>query len=82
MRSSLNTPIPPTGAAAVTPSDATVFDPSEIYVGGAGNVAVQPADPTLAVVVFTAPPVGSVLPLLVTKVMATNTTATLMVRLF
>lgn len=79
------TALPGDDAAAVTPSDTGVFPPSEIYVGGAGNVSVMPAaqegriSPTA--VLFTAPPVGSVLPVLCTRVMATNTTATLLVRI-
>ena len=84
----LTNPVTPcygTGARAVTPSDTAAFPPSYIYVGGAGNVAVMPADqdgnasPTA--VTFTAPPVGSVLPIMCCRVMATNTTATLLVRI-
>jgi hypothetical protein len=79
------TALPGTDAAAVTPSDTTVFPASTIYVGGAGNVAVMPAAqegrPSPAAVTFTAPPVGSVLPVLASRVMATNTTATLLVRI-
>lgn len=67
------------GAAAVTPSDATVINGKEIYVGGAGNVAVTTESGT--VVTFTAPPVGSIIPIGFTKVMATNTTATLLIAL-
>jgi hypothetical protein len=78
------TSLPGNDAFAVTPSDTTVFPPALIYVGGAGNVAVMPAaqegraSPTA--VTFTAPPVGSTLPCLVTRVMSTNTTASLLVR--
>jgi len=78
------TSLPGDDAVAVTPSNTGVFLPSLIYVGGAGNVAVMPASqegravPTA--VTFTAPPVGSTLPVLCTRVMATNTTATLLVR--
>ncbi len=81
MRFALTTPVPPSGAAAVTPSDVTTFEPSQIYVGGAGNVTVKPAAGG-AVVLFTAPPVGSILPVLAVQVMATGTTATAMVRMF
>lgn len=74
----------PTAAAAVTKSDTVVFPPSMIYVGGAGNVAVMPADQAgkavPAAVTFIAPPVGSVLPVMVIQVMSTNTTATSIVR--
>lgn len=71
-------------AAAVTPSDVTVFEPSTIYVGGTGDVQVLPADagPNGTPVVYKAVPVGFVLPVLVSKVYSTNTTATLMVRQF
>ena len=79
------TALPGNDAAAVTPGDATVFPPSLVYVGGAGNVAVMPAAQegraSPAAVTFTAPPVGSVLPVLCSRVMATNTTATLLVRI-
>jgi len=65
-------------AAACVPSDITVLAQfPRVYVGGAGNVAVQ--DTAGNTVTFTAPPVGSMLPVRVSKVMATNTTATLMV---
>jgi hypothetical protein len=67
-------------AAAVTPSDGTVFAPSAIYVGGAGAVAVMPAD-GVGPVTFSGVAAGTVLPVLVTQVYATGTTATLMVRL-
>lgn len=67
------------GAATVTPSDTTVILGKAIYVGGAGNVAVTTAAGT--VVTFTAPPVGSIIPVAFTKVMATNTTATLLIAL-
>jgi hypothetical protein len=69
-------------ALTVTPSDANTFaQPVTIYVGGAGNITCTPASGG-ADVVFTAPPVGSVLPLRVVAVKATGTTATLMVALY
>lgn len=69
-------------AAAVTPSDATVLSGVQgIYIGGAGNLAVMPYGSSTAVT-FIAPPVGTVLRLRVSKVMATNTTATNIVALF
>lgn len=67
------------GAVAVTPSDVAVITGKAIYVGGAGNVAVTTAAGN--VVTFTAPPVGTVIPISFTKIMATNTTATLLVAL-
>ena len=69
-----------TRAAAVTPSDATVINAAALYIGGAGNVAVIMEGDTAAVT-FTAPPVGTVLNISVSKVMATNTTATLILAL-
>lgn len=69
-------------ALTVTPSDANVYSvPVMLYIGGAGNVTVTPASGG-ADVVFTAPPVGSVLPLRVQAVKATGTTATLMIALY
>lgn len=76
-------------AFAITPSDTDVYDPPiAVYVGGAGNLAVVPArtdptttGPTPAAVTLTAVPVGTTVRLRVTKVMATNTTATLLVGL-
>jgi len=62
----------------ITPSDATVLDQGvSVYVGGAGNVAIT--DMAGTVITFTAPPVGSTLPVRARKVMATNTTATLLI---
>lgn len=62
---------------AITKSDSTVYKPplQAIYVGGAGDVAVHPAYSGSAVT-FTAPPVGTVLRIVVDKVMSTNTSAT------
>jgi hypothetical protein len=66
-------------AAAITPSDTAAQTYRAIYVGGAGNVAVQTTGGNT--VTFTAPPVGTILPIEVQKVMATNTTATLLIGL-
>lgn len=62
---------------AVTASDSTEYDPPlrGIYIGGAGNVAVLPPDNTSAVT-LTGVTAGSVYPVMCTKVMSTNTTAT------
>lgn len=51
-----------------------------IYVGGAGNVAVITKGGET--VTFTAPPVGSILPIRATRLMSTNTTATLLIGLW
>lgn len=65
-------------AATIVPSDVTSLPQGvQVYVGGAGNVTIQ--DMAGNTVLFTAPPVGSVLPVRATRVMATGTTATLLV---
>ncbi|UEP31600.1 spike base protein, RCAP_Rcc01079 family [Burkholderia sp. B21-007] len=66
-------------AKAITPSDTTAQTYRAIYVGGAGNVAVTTTGGD--VVTFTAPPVGTIIPVETRLVMATNTTATLLVGL-
>lgn len=70
----------PEDAAAVTPSDTTVFEPSVIYVGGAGAVKVTTAQGSD--VTFTAVPAGARLPVRVKRVWQNGTDATLMVRVF
>lgn len=66
---------------ALTPSDTTQVFCRAIYVGGAGNVAVKAKNGTA--VTFTAPPVGTILPVNLDggQVMSTNTTATLLIGL-
>jgi len=65
-------------AAVITASDVTVLQGNPaVYVGGTGNVNVVTAGGET--VLFTAVPVGTVLPVRVSKVLATSTTATLMV---
>lgn len=66
-------------AKAITPSDSNAQTYRAIYVGGAGNVAVTTSGGD--VVTFTAPPVGTIIPVETKLVMATNTTATLLVGL-
>ena len=63
-------------AVNVTPSDATVLAPTwgGLFVGGAGNVAVITMEGTT--LTFTGVTAGSILPIVVTKVRATGTTAT------
>ena len=68
----------PTKAVSITPSDSALLPPCMVYVGGAGNVAVMPADSTTAVT-FTGMPAGSVVPVMVKQVLSTGTTATAMV---
>ena len=70
-------------AFAITPSDTVNFTQGAvraIYVGGAGNVSVvcqSGATPAT----FTAPPVGTVIPITCVRVNAALTTATLLIGL-
>jgi hypothetical protein len=64
-------------AAAVSPSDTAAVDFYGLYVGGAGNVAVTTGAGND--VLFTAPPVGAIIPLRIIRVKATGTTATALV---
>lgn len=66
---------PAFGAFAVTKSDSTVLaGVRALYIGVTGDVAVMPRGSSTAVT-FKAVPVG-ILPVQVSKVMSTNTTAT------
>jgi hypothetical protein len=69
-------------AVAVTPSDANdlAITSRAIYVGGAGDLTVVMCGDG-STVTFSAVPVGSVLPIRVTRVKATGTTATLILSL-
>jgi hypothetical protein len=68
-------------AVAVTPHDANDLDRNaqSLYVGGLGNVSVHMVrqdDPDLPIAVtFLAVPAGTVLPISVSRVLATGTTA-------
>lgn len=67
---------PGTSAAAVTPGVAELDPtPRALYVGVTGDVEVTMYE-TGTDIVFTAVPAGSVLPIRVSHVTATNTTAT------
>jgi hypothetical protein len=68
---------------AVTTSDTTRVSCRAVYVGGAGNIAVSP-DGTTAATTFTAVPVGTIFPISLEqgRIMATNTTATLLIALY
>lgn len=67
-------------AVAVVPDDAGVIQLTQaLYVGGAGNVRVLMAGGQD--VVFVGVPAGTILPVSVTRVFATNTTATNILRL-
>ena len=74
---------PATIATAVTKSDSTVLtDVRGLYIGTTGDVAVTMAgDATATAVTFVAVPAGAILPLCVSKVMSTNTTASNIVAL-
>jgi hypothetical protein len=63
-------------AVAITKSDTESNAFSGIYVGGAGSVTVVTEEGTT--VTFTAPPVGTIIPIRTQKVLA-STTATLLV---
>ena len=78
-----STPLFPTGAVAVTPSDSATFAASALYVGTGGTVVVLPAEPDtgVATVTFTNVPAASVLPVMVRAVFTTGTTASGFVRL-
>jgi hypothetical protein len=69
------------GGVAVTPSDSVNlgFTTFGLYVGGAGNVTAVMASGE--VVLFTAVPAGTLLPIQATRINATGTTATAMVAL-
>lgn len=75
----------PRSAIAITKSDSTTYNAANggeingIYVGGTGDVAVTTSNGE--VVTFSAVPVGTILPITVSKVMSTNTSATLMLGL-
>ena len=70
---------------AITPSDSTDLTGCRgLMVNGAGNVAVKTpygASATTAVTISTVP-AGTIIPLRVTRVMSTNTTATLIYGFF
>lgn len=68
-------------AAAITPHDSNNLPaPTRgIYVGGAGNITAVMMDG--GVVLFTAVPVGTILPIQCNRVNASGTTATLLVGL-
>ena len=66
-------------AKLVTTSDTVLQSYTGIYCGGAGNLRVimESGDDVL----FTAVPIGTILPLRVKQVMSTNTTSTLIIGL-
>ena len=60
-------------AAVITPSDTAFIQCNGIYVGTTGTVTVTTAVGTS--VLFTAVPAGAVIPLQITQIKATGTTA-------
>jgi hypothetical protein len=74
---------PAVNAAAITPSDTTDLTQFTrfLYVGGTGDITVNMAG-SGATVLFKAVPVGVVLPIRVSRVLATGTTATNVVALW
>lgn len=70
-------------ASAVTPSNTTVFaQPTRsLYIGGAGNITVDMVDGG-ASVTFVGLLAGSILPVQVTRVYSTGTTATNILALY
>ena len=82
-----NIPVPFWGPAtqliSITKSDATDLTTSKVrglWIGGAGDVAVIAFNDTAAVTIAGVL-AGTLLPISVTKVMSTNTTATLIIGL-
>lgn len=65
-------------AFAITKSDTTVISAFGFYVGGTGDVAVMPFGGSTAVT-FKAIPVGTIIPLAISKVLETGTSASLIV---
>jgi len=69
-----------TSAENVTASDTAIISYFYLYVGGTGNVVVQPfhqKDPANPkTVTFTSVPAGTYLRVMVSKVLSTGTTAT------
>lgn len=69
-------------AAVITPNDSTTFVPTKaIYIGGTGNLNVRMAGDSTNVL-FSALPVGTILPISVDRVLSTSTTATLIVAMW
>lgn len=72
-------PILATSAAVITPHDTNPNVFNAIYVGGTGNITL--IDLAGNSVLISAIPAGTILPIACTLVMATGTTATLLVGL-
>jgi hypothetical protein len=74
---------PAENAVAVTPHDSTDFVTASraLWIGGAGNISVEMVGGQSAVV-FTGIQAGTILPLRVTRVNSTSTTATSIVAIY
>lgn len=74
---------PARNATAVTPHDSNALAnvSKALYVGGAGNIACRLVDDS-SDVTFSGIPVGTILPIRVTHVRSTSTTATNIVNLY
>lgn len=74
---------PATSARTITISDTTSYSPPfrGVYVGGTGDLAVMMAQDNVAVT-FKAVPAGSLLPICVSQILSSGTTATLIVGVF
>ena len=74
---------PAKNAAAVTPNDSTDLTTAArgLYIGGAGNVVVDMVG-TGSTITFTGVLAGTILPIRVTRVRSTSTTATNIVALW
>jgi hypothetical protein len=78
---SANSTVTAHGAEPVIPNDTTEIPVTRaLYTGSGGNIGVTMADGQ--VVTFTGVPGGAVMPIQVSKVMVTGTTATTMVALY
>lgn len=71
---------PAGGAFAITPADAGAIYATALYVGGAGNIKVDMENGDSAVT-FVGVAAGTVLPIRVSRVYSTDTTATSIVGL-
>lgn len=64
---------PAAGAFSITPNDSTVIWAASLYIGTGGDIAVTTEEGDS--VTFTAVPDGAILPVRVTQVKSTSTTA-------
>lgn len=80
---SLNqTTLPASHAYAITPSDSTILTPTRgLWIGVGGAIKVDTVGGETAVT-FSGIPSGTLLPIAVTKVYSTNTTASSIVGLY